>query len=61
MFDALFQLHSDGLVEFESGFAKHGPFSSSNAYIDEDPGPPFNHIVSGALLGSSRASKNQKN
>jgi hypothetical protein len=29
--------------------------------MEELPGPPFIHIASGALAGSFRASKNQKN
>jgi hypothetical protein len=39
----------------------HGPFSWNNPIIDEDPGPPLIHTVSGAVVGSTlRASKNQK-
>jgi hypothetical protein len=57
---SLFQDHSLSLVELESGFTQHGPFSESSPSIEELPGPPFIHIDSGALAGSFRASKNQK-
>jgi hypothetical protein len=55
--------HENGfkVVEFESGLTKQGPFSSSSPTMDDEPGPPFIHIDSGALAGSLRASKNQKN
>lgn len=55
-------LNDQGLryVELESKLTLHGPFSVSNPIIDEDPGPPFIHIESGAFAGSFRDSKNQK-
>jgi hypothetical protein len=48
-------------VEFESSLIRHGPFSPSASAVEEAPGPPLSHIAKGALQGSFRDSKNQKN
>ena len=37
----------------------HGPFSWNNPIILEQPGPPLNHVASGAVVGLLRDSKNQ--
>jgi len=48
---------NDGVV---APFSKwQGPFSWNNPIIDEQPGPPLNHVASGAVVGLLRASKNQ--
>ena len=53
--------HDQGfnVVLFESAFTKQGPFSDRRR--DEPPGPPFSQMDNGALRGSLRDSKNQKN
>jgi hypothetical protein len=61
MLTSLFQLHGLRYVDLESAVTKQGPFSSNKPIMDEPPGPPFSHMARGALAGSLRASKNQKN
>jgi hypothetical protein len=58
---SLFHENGFNVVELESGLTWQGPFSSSRPNMLDDPGPPFIHIDSGALAGSLRDSKNQKN
>jgi hypothetical protein len=60
MLTLLFHDQGFRVVEFESGFTLHGPFSVRRPSIEELPGPPFSQIDKGAFAGSFRASKNQK-
>jgi len=60
MLTSLLKDHGFRDVEFESTFTLHGPFSDNSPIIEEEPGPPFIHIESGAFAGSLRDSKNQK-
>lgn len=61
MLTSLFQDQGFKVVEFESTLMLHGPFSCSKPIRDDEPGPPFIQMERGALAGSFRDSKNQKN
>lgn len=61
MLTSLFHDQGFRVVELESGLILQGPFSWSSPIIEEEPGPPFIQIESGAFAGSFRDSKNQKN
>lgn len=60
MLTSLLNDHSLKTVELESALILQGPFSFRSPIMELLLGPPFIQMLSGALLGSFRDSKNQK-
>lgn len=58
-FALLDQLYGFCTVDRPSSATLQGPFSASNASMDEQPGPPVSQTTSGSFLGSLRDSKCQ--
>ena len=55
-----FSYHPDTLV-IAHEFLRTKSGTWNNPIIDEHPGPPLNHVASGAVVALCLASKNQKN
>jgi hypothetical protein len=59
IFETSFQDQGLLVVELESVFIEHGPFSRRSPRIEDAPGPPFIQRVSGAFWGFFLAWKYQ--